>query len=183
MKVRVNWYFSMTQICFPHFSFEVFQFKSKNMKKTIIKFGMYGLVLAFILFLGGLTFGRGMDFSAQEVVGYVTMVASLTFVFFGIKHFRDNVNNGKISFRRAVLVGLLISLFTAAGIAIADFIYTTAINPDFFKEYTAVMRDEGYKGEIPDYGSGFMAILMFMTVMIIGLIISLISAFILQRKA
>jgi hypothetical protein len=69
------------------------------------------------------------------------------------------------------------------GIAIADFIYTTAINPDFFEEYVTVMRAEGYKGEIPDYGSGFMAFIMFLTVMIIGLIISLISALLLQRKS
>ena len=152
------------------------------MKNTIIKFGTYGLILALVFFLGGLYLGQDMDFSTQEVFGYITMIASLVFVFFGIKHFRDKENNGKLTFREAVLIGLLISAFTAFGIAIADFIYTTVINPDFFEEYTEVMRAQGYKGEIPDYGSGFMALIMFLTVMIIGLVISLISALILQRK-
>ena len=152
------------------------------MEITIKKFGLYGFVLALVLFLGGLTFGKGMDFSTQEVIGYLTMIVSLSFVFFGIKHFRDRENNGTLGFRKGVLIGLLISAFTAVGIAVADFIYTTAINPDFFEEYSAVMRAEGFKGEIPDYGSGFLALMMFLIVMIIGLIISLISALILQRE-
>lgn len=152
------------------------------MKNTVIRFGLYGLFLAVLLFLTGLYTGQGMEFETQEMIGYLIMVASLSFVFFGIKHFRDRVNNGKLGFQKAVLLGLLISAFTAIGIAIADFIYTTVINPDFFTEYSERMIAEGYKGDIPDYGSGFMAIIMFLTVMIIGLIISLISALILQRK-
>lgn len=152
------------------------------MKKTIVQFGSYGFFLALFIFLAALTFGQNLDFSTQEVIGYLTMIASLTFVFFGIKHYRDKVRGGRIGFRRAVLVGLLISALTALGIALADFIYLSFINPDFFEEYSTVMRNEGYKGEIPDYGNGFMAMIMFLTVMIIGLIISLISAIILQRK-
>jgi hypothetical protein len=152
------------------------------MKKTVIRYWLYGLFLGILLFLTGLYAGRGLDYGTQEIVGYLTMFASLSFVFFGIRHYRDNVNNGKLGFQKAVLLGLLISAFAATGIAIADLIYTTLINPDFFTEYSERMIAEGYKGEIPDYGSGFMAFLMFLTIMIIGLIISLISALILQRK-
>lgn len=152
------------------------------MKNTVIKFGLYGFLLSITLFLSGLYFGKGMDFSTQEVVGYLTMVISLVFVFFGIKHFRDNENNGKITLMKGLLIGVLISVFTASGIAVADFIYTSVINPDFFADYVAMMREQGHTEEIPNWGSGFMAFVMFATVLIIGLIISLISALILQRK-
>ena len=152
------------------------------MKTTIVRYGSYGFVLALIIFLCALYFGKDLDFSTQEVIGYITMIASLSFIYFGIKHYRDHVNGGKISFRRGVIIGLLIATLTGLGIALADFIYLSFINPDFFEEYTAVMRSEGYKGEIPNYGNGFMAMIMFLTVMIIGLIISLISAIILTRK-
>ena len=152
------------------------------MKNVIIKFGTYGFLFALVVFLLALSLGQSLDFSTQENIGYITMVASLSFIFFGIKHYRDKVGNGRLSFRRAVLIGLLIAALTGVGIALADFIYLSFINPDFFEEYTAVMRNEGYKGEIPDYGNGIMALVMFLTVMIIGLIISLISAIILQRK-
>ena len=152
------------------------------MKSTVIRFGIYGFLLALIVFLSALYFGEGLDFSTQEVIGYLTMIASLSFIFFGIKHYRDQVNGGSVSFRRAVLIGLLIAALTGLGVALADFLYLSFINPDFFEEYSAIMRNEGYKGEIPDYGNGFMAMIMFLTVMIIGLIISLISALILARK-
>ncbi|TMM58465.1 DUF4199 domain-containing protein [Maribacter algarum] len=152
------------------------------MKNTVIKFGLYGFLLAIVLFLSGLYFGKGMDFSTQEVVGYLTMVVSLLFIFFGIKHFRDNINSGEVTLTKGLLIGILISIFTASGIAIADFIYTSVINPDFFTDYVAMMREQGHTEEIPDWCSGFMAFIMFITVLIIGLIISLISALILQRK-
>ena len=152
------------------------------MKNIVIRYGIYGFILALIVFLLALYFGQGVDFSTQELIGYFTMIASLSFVYFGIKHFRSTIGNGQIGFRRAVLIGLLISALTGLGIALADFIYLSWINPDFFEEYTAVMRSEGYKGEIPDYGNGFMALVMFVTVMVIGLVVSLISALILAKK-
>jgi len=152
------------------------------MKNTILKFGAYGLLLGLVLFLAGVLFVDSTEIEQGEVVGYLTMVASLIFVYFGIKHYRDKINNGTISFGKAVAIGLGIAAFAAIGVGIADYIYTAAINPDFFEEYKAAMRAKGNTEEIPDWGSGFMAFVMFLTVMIIGLIISLISAFILQRK-
>ncbi len=152
------------------------------MKNTVVRFGAYGLLLALILFLGALVFGKEADFSTQEIIGYATMIASLSFVFFGIKHFRDKENQGVVTFGKALLIGVLISAITALGIAIADFIYTAVINPNFFEEYKATMIAQGHTEPIPDYGSFFMAFLMFATVLILGFIISLISAMLLQRK-
>ncbi len=152
------------------------------MKTTVIKFGIYGLLLAIAIFLGALYFGRDLSYGTQEVLGYTSMVASLVFVFFGIKHFRDRENEGIVSFGKALIIGLLISLITAVGFGIADYIYTTAINPDFFEEYAAAMRAQGYEGDIPEFTSFMGALLMFATVTIMGLIISIISALILQKK-
>ena len=79
-----------------------------------------------------------------------------------------------------------------------DYLYTTVINPDFADEYlvkTLESYETLYSGEelaakkaelteqMENYGgSGFMAALMFFTVVLIGLIVSIISALILQRK-
>lgn len=152
------------------------------MRKTILRFGVYGFILAFILFLAALSFGQSLNFNTQEFIGYLTMITSLSFIYFGVKHYRDKLNSGRMGFRRAVFIGLWISIITSLGIALADFIYLSFINPNFFEEYTAVMRSEGYRGEIPDYGNGFMAVIMFLTVMVIGLIITLISALFLNRR-
>ncbi|MCX2718851.1 DUF4199 domain-containing protein [Lentiprolixibacter aurantiacus] len=152
------------------------------MKTTVIKFGIYGLIFAIVIFLGALYFGQELSYSTQEVLGYTSMIVSLIFVFFGIKHFRDRENEGRVNFGKALIIGLLISLITAVGFGIADYIYTTAINPNFFEEYEIAMRNQGYKGEIPEFTSGLAALLMFATVTILGLIISIISALILQKK-
>jgi predicted membrane protein len=169
------------------------------MKNTIIKFGLYGLLTAVILFFLALVFGKGLSYSTQEIIGYITMIASLSFVFFGIKHYRDQVNNGIVSFGNALLIGVLISAIVGIGIGIADYIYTTVINPDFAQEFleTSIKNLEtmysgaeleAKKNELTQQmtaygGSGFLAFIMFVTVLMIGFILSLISGLILQRKS
>jgi len=81
-----------------------------------------------------------------------------------------------------MVIGLLISIFTAIGIAIADYIYTTVINPDFFEEYAELMKAKDPSVEIVEFTSSEAAIFMFAIVFTIGLMISLISSLILQRK-
>lgn len=168
------------------------------MKSTVIKFGLYGLLAGLILFGCGLVFGDHLSISSQEIIGYGSMVISLSFVFFGIKYHRDNQQHGHISFGKALSIGLLISILVGIGVALADYLYTSVINPDFTKDYisnTLSTYEELYSGteletkkaelvsQMETYGgSGFMAFLMFLTVVIIGFIISLISALFLQKK-
>ncbi len=153
-----------------------------NMKTTVIKFGIYGLLTAALLFLAALVLGKELSFSTQEVIGYISMVVSLSFVFFGIKSYRDKVNNGNVSFGKAFTIGILISLFAGLGFGIVDYIYTTVINPDFMEQYIETMRSQGHEGEIPTYSSGFLALIMFLTVAVIGIIISLLSALVLKKS-
>ncbi|ULC59549.1 DUF4199 domain-containing protein [Flaviramulus sp. BrNp1-15] len=168
------------------------------MKNTIIKYGLYGLITGIILFLAAILLGKGLSYSTQEVLGYVSMVACLSFVFFGIKHYRDHVNNGVLSIGKSLAIGVLISVLVGVGVGIADYIYTTIINPDFANEYLETslktmektLSPEEFQTkkaeltqQMQDYGgSGFMAFLMFFTVVLIGFVISLISGLILQRK-
>ena len=97
-----------------------------------------------------------------------------------------------------MLIGLLISVLVGIGVGIADYILTTVIHPDFAQEYlekSIQTMETTYSGQeletkkaeltrqMEEYGSsGFMATLMFITVVLIGFVISLISSLILQRK-
>lgn len=168
------------------------------MKNTVIKYGFYALISGFVLF--GLPFflGMGVDFDYGELIGYTSMILSLLFVYFGIKHYRDKVNNGKVSLAKAIGIGMLIALFSAVGVAVFDYIYTSQINPDFASEYLEysinkmkeTLSPEEVKikatkltQEMEDYGSPIaIAFMMFASVVILGFIISLISGLILQRK-
>ncbi len=168
------------------------------MKNTVFRFGIYGAITICILFLSGWFIGKNLSFTTQEVIGYSSMVISLLFVFFGIKHYRDKENNGAVSFKKALAIGVLISLFAAVAFGILDIIYIKYINPDFTAEYYGYMVEQ-MRSSLPEaefkvkleeleaqkelFSSPLMNfLLMSATVLIIGFIISLISGLILQRK-
>ena len=164
------------------------------MKKTIFKYVAYSTLSGMIGFALSLFFG------ASEVLGYTAIIVALSFVFFGIKYFRDTENDGKITFTKAFVLGILIALFTGLGIAIVDGLYVTVINPDFYQEYgeaaliagketgnaeiiaAAEVQMEKFETmslvELGLFSGGF----MFALVSVIGLIITIISALILQKK-
>lgn len=153
------------------------------MKQTVLKYGFYGLATGFIIFTIHLVIGiKNFDYSTNEILGYASIFLSLSFIYFGIKHYRDHMNNGIISLGKAILIGVLISVLVSIGIAMADFIYTKFINPTFFSDYEKELIDQGKADEIFEMTSTTAALFMLVLVTIIGFIISLISALILQRK-
>ncbi len=153
------------------------------MKNTIKKYGLYGLLVGATIFMLHLVIGIDrFDSSTNEIIGYISIFLSLSFIFFGIKHYRDQVNNGSVSIGKGISIGLLISVLVALGIAFSDFLYTMYINPSFFSDYQQMLIDQNRADEIIDMTSTTAALFMFALVTIIGFIISLISAIILQRK-
>lgn len=168
------------------------------MQSTIKKFGGYAALVGGLLFIGGHFFDWKVDFGTLEVFGYTSIFASLSFVFFGIKHFRDQVNNGVISFKKALLIGLAISAISGIAIGLLDVVYVTMINPDFVVEYTAYalegmkstlsatefeLKKETLEEQMKLFDSPvFSGSIMFTTVFAIGIIVSLLSSLILQRK-
>lgn len=168
------------------------------MKKSILRYGAYGSIVLTILFSLSLYIGEYFSYSAREVIGYTTMILSLSFIFFGIKHYRDQENGGVVSFGASLKMGVLISLIVSVVFGIIDVIYIEFINPEFMNEYYAhsveTLKNSVPPEEFPEklkeleaqkelFSSSFMSFLvMSMTVFVLGFIISLISALFLQRK-
>ena len=153
------------------------------MKSTITKYGVYGFLVGLVIFSLHLIIGiKYLSYSTNEILGYISIFLSLSFIFFGIKHYRDVVNNGIISIGRAISIGILISLLVGLGIALADFIYTKFIDPSFFANYEQNLINQGREDEIIKMTSASAGLFMLVLVTVIGFIISLISALILQRK-
>jgi len=168
------------------------------MKNSILRYGLFSSITLAILFVIGLVISNQIGNTPSEVFGYASMIVSLLFVFFGIKHFRDHENNGTVTFWKALVIGLLISLMAALTFGIIDFIYVTVINPDFAADYyahsieqfRATLPEAEFKiklAEIESQKELFMNpyisfLLMTVTVLILGFMMSLISAVILQRK-
>ena len=150
--------------------------------------------------VGFVAFGLSLYFGASEVLGYAAILIALAFVFIGIKYFRDSENEGKLSFKQALLLGLGISVFAALGIALMDGLYVTVVDPDFYvnygqetinkvaetgdKEAIAKAKEdfEFYNSMTPIQLGFFSGGFMFLLVAVMGLIVSIISGLILKRK-
>lgn len=152
------------------------------MKHTVKTYGTYGLLAGLIIFSIHLAFLDYFDYATNELLGYLSIFICLSFIFLGIKHYRDRVNNGLVSLGQGIRIGLAISVMVGIGIAIADFVYTKFIDPSFFENYEKMLVDQGRQDEIIEMTSTSAALFMLILVTVIGLIISLISALILQRK-
>ncbi|MCB0650729.1 MAG: DUF4199 domain-containing protein [Saprospiraceae bacterium] len=172
------------------------------MKNTVWKYGLIsGGVLAFFMILTFSIQGRGeeIDFSGGMLLGYVTMIISLSMVFVGVKSYRDNHLAGSISFDQSFKTGLLIALIASCIYVITWMLYSHFLAPDFMDQYykynleqlqnsgadeeeisrqIALMEKykEMYKNPFLKTGMTFLEIFP------VGLIVALITAFILKKK-
>ena len=168
------------------------------MKATLLKYGPAAFISMLVLFALGLIVGQNLDYSTQEIVGYLTMILSLSLVYFAIRHYRDRENDGQLTFGRGMAIGMIISACAGVGIAIADAFHTTVINPNFITEFIdrelanlkANLPADEYDAaaaelmsQIDMMGSPFaLAVLMFVTVLLIGVMVSLISSLVLRKS-
>ncbi len=112
------------------------------MKRVVLTFGLIsGAILSAMMSLN-VAFIENIGFDKGVVIGYTTMVLAFLLVFFGIRSYRDTVGGGRISFLRALSIGLLI-------VAIAGVVYVVTweilyfnFMPDFIEKYTAYATQE-----------------------------------------
>ena len=105
------------------------------MKKVILRYGAYSALaelISFILVWLLLTLVQ-IDIKVQGTIGWVVIVCPLVFVYFGIRYFRDNMNNGSISFLKALQIGLVMILIPAVAYAIIETVYVEYLDPKFYE--------------------------------------------------
>jgi len=168
------------------------------MKNTVLKFGIISGVLASILMAS--TVPLEDKLSHSYLVGYATIVASFLLVYFGVRSYRSNVGGGKISFGRAFAVGICITLITCLFYVATWEVIFHFYMPDFMVKYSAAiiqkMQAAGaseaaiqaitidLQKSTESYNNPLVRIPMtFMEPFPVGLLITLISAAVLRRKA
>jgi len=82
------------------------------MKKVVLTFGALSGLIPVLVMTIGMLFGSGHG-TGSMVLGFTVIILSSIFIFFGIKSYRDNYNDGVISFGKAFQVGILITLISA----------------------------------------------------------------------
>jgi Na+/melibiose symporter-like transporter len=109
------------------------------MKKIVLTFGLISGGIAAGMMLLTLPFLEKIGSQKGYVIGYTTIVLSALLVFFGIRSYRDNVSGGRITFGKALAIGILITLISnVCYVATWEVIYFKFM-PDFADKYSAQM--------------------------------------------
>jgi len=173
------------------------------MRATVIRYGLIGAGIWFVIWLtlfllvkAGVV--RGFDFA--EVIGYTSMVLALSMIFFALVQQRDRVNGGQLSFGQGFVLGLRISVIVGAVVGVVDVLHVFVLDPGFMDAY---MEHEKAKwaasGLSAEQINARMAaadaemqliqnpiatfLLMFVTTVLIGVLISAVSALLLRRTS
>jgi Protein of unknown function (DUF4199) len=170
------------------------------MKKTVLTFGLISGALSSVMMVATIPFAHQIGFNKALIVGYTTIVLSFLLVFFGIRSYRDNVGNGQITFAKAFAVGICITLISCMFYVATWEILYFKFMPDFMDNYGAhtveqlkasgaspavveaqVQKLEKLKQQYknPLYNS----LMTFIEPFPVGLVITLISAAVLRKKA
>ncbi|MBW0145628.1 DUF4199 domain-containing protein [Sphingomicrobium clamense] len=168
------------------------------MQKTILTYGLLaGITIAVSMTLGGLA-ASGDGFMVPEWVGYLLMLVAMSFIFIGVKRYRDGELGGAIGFAPAFKLGLGIAL-VASLIYVASWeLYLAQTDYSFAQDYidgaiasleasgasaadVAAKRAE-MEGAMANYGNPLYRLpITFLEIFPVGLVVSLVTALILRN--
>jgi hypothetical protein len=171
------------------------------MKKIILRYGGYAALFELIFFVLTWLFiyVTNAGHKTQGYIGYVDIICPLLFVYFGIRYYRDHLNNGSITFMKALGLGLLIIIVPAAAFGIIETVYVLYIDPKFYETVGAYDLEQYHKTLSPaayalkvkeaqqqlalEKSPVYNFIAMFLTIGSVGVIMTVISSAMLMRKA
>lgn len=170
------------------------------MKGIVLKYGgLSALVLLGTCVINYALSHGDADYTKQEIVGNLSIFLSMLFVFFGMWQYRDKVNGGAMTFGQGLKIGALIAVFPSIDFGIINVIYVKYIDTGFVEKYYNFAMQKLLEKKLPpaELESKLKAmqsqkeifsnvplsfLLMMVNAFIIGIIVSVISALILQRK-
>jgi hypothetical protein len=170
------------------------------MKKTVLTFGLISGAIMAVMMFATLPFVERIGFDKGFIIGYTTMILAFMLVFFGIRSYRENVNNGSITFGRAFAVGILITVIACVCYVVAWEILYYNFMPDFLDKYASYTIEKAKAAgatqqaidaqvqEMKNFKAIyenplFNAALTFTEPFPVGLLVTLISAAILRKRA
>ncbi len=154
----------------------------------------WGLILGIILIVYSLLL-YFLDLTTNRALGWVSFLISIIIVVLGIKSFRDDINNGVISFSKAFGVGILICLFAGIVSSIFTYIQLSLISPELVDKMIELTEEKLLERGISEdmietqmaiskkfMTPSMMAIMSLIWFVVFGAIVSLIVAAILKKE-
>lgn len=107
-----------------------------TLRYSFIYGGLAAIVLAMFIAVTGL-FHERVAWVATMTFGFSVMLVAMSFVFVGVKRYRDVEGGGVIRFKRALGLGLLIALIAALAYVLMWEIYLALTDYRFMDDYIA----------------------------------------------
>ena len=109
------------------------------MKRTVLVFGLLSAAVSIAVMAATVPLIYSHRWPIADVLGYSSIVLSALIVFFGIRSYRQRTGSGRISFGRAVGVGILISLVSCVLYVAAFQIMYFKAAPEFGERFASCM--------------------------------------------
>jgi len=171
------------------------------MQRIVLVFGLLsGAIVSLVMGISMFTIYKDPSLAAGSgsmIVGYLSMLIAFALIYVGVKKYRDQHNNGTISFGKAFRIGLFITLIASTLYVITWAIVYHFFIPDFMDIYAAqIMKQaEGSSSidmqrkadEMMQYkklyqNPLFFALITYAEILPVGLIVSVITGLLLKKK-
>ncbi len=168
--------------------------QQSSAKSLMLNYGLALGIVSIIIGLINFSFGNIYDpHWAVSVIGIITMVV---IIIFALKSYKTS-NNGLLSLGTALKIGLGISLISAIIYIIYQFVFTSFIEPEFFKNMEAFQEqkmidsnpnisDEQLEMQVSMMkkfmGMGVTAAMTFVASLFFGFLISLVGGLIMKKS-
>ncbi|SDD31651.1 Protein of unknown function [Mucilaginibacter pineti] len=169
------------------------------MKKNVLTFGLIaGLIVTIVMVTTSLMLYTA-NYECNMYVGYASMIIAFSMIFVAVKNYRDKYNGGMVSFGKALLIGLYVTLIASTVYVVAWLIDYHFFVPDFMDKYaehviqatkTSGASAQEVAKQVKEMGAYkemyknpvFIILLTYMEILPVGLVITLITALILKRN-
>lgn len=169
------------------------------MRKIVLTYGLISGGILAATFLVSLQFHDAIGFENGMVVGYTSMVLAFLLIYFGVRSYRETLPGARVSFGKALGVGLLIAFVASCCyVATWEAIYF-GTKSDYIEKYEAHMLDKARKAGASEaqiaakkaemdkmaamyHNPVINSAMTFMEPLPVALIMALVSAGLLSRK-
>lgn len=175
------------------------------MKRTILIYGLISGLIVSAFMATSMVITASSDKGCEPgigsmVIGYASMLLAFAFVVVGIKHYRDKVNGGYISFGKGFWIGLMISFIASTLYVITWAVEYHAFFPNFMDRYAAMqttqLQQSGLTGAAYDealksindmaysykHNGLVFATYTYLEIFPVGILVSLIAALVMKRS-
>ena len=117
------------------------------MRKIVLTSGLIaGAILSVLMILTFVVFKDRVELdNFGALIGYTGMVLAFLMIFVGVRSYRDNLSGGRITFGRAFILGLAITVIASACYVATWEVLYFKFMPDFGDKYAAHAIDNAKK--------------------------------------